>query len=390
MPAKPHGGVLVDRIATGAARDEALARAATLPRLQLSEWSASDLDLIGCGAFSPLTGFMGESAYRSVVDSLRLPGGEIWSLPVIIGTDRAAAASMPPGTDVALIAPDGGIQGIMTVAEQYSPPDREADAVKLFRTADPAHPGVRQFLAAGDVLLGGPVTVLNRLPAEFPHLQLDPAETRRLFAAHGWQTVVGFQTRNPIHRAHEYLQKCALEMCDGLFIHPLVGQTKADDVPAAVRVASYEALLEEYYPPDRVVFAVYPAAMRYAGPREAVLHAIVRKNYGCTHFIVGRDHAGVGNYYGTYDAQRLLQSLDPGELGITPLCFEHAFYCRICGGMTTAKTCPHDGDARVTLSGTRVRELLRAGEVPPPEYSRPEVAAILAAAMHEPSALQNR
>ncbi|MGE5672632.1 MAG: sulfate adenylyltransferase [Mycobacterium leprae] len=375
-PVSPHGGSLINRQLTGAERLEALERALALPRVPLHPATVSDLEMIATGALSPLTGFMDRGAYQTVVREMRLPDGVVWALPVALPVSRSIAEELTPETEIALTGPDGELIALMQVTDRYEY-DKEAEARAVFRTTDPAHPGVRRLLQQGEVYLGGPVWLLNRPAPAFPAYNLDPAQTRRIIAERGWRTVVGFQTRNPVHRAHEYIQKCALEICDGLLLHPLVGETKADDVPAPVRMAAYRAILDRYYPADRTLLAVFPAAMRYAGPREAIWHAICRKNYGCTHFIVGRDHAGVGNYYGTYDAQRIFDEFTPTELGITPLCFEHTFYCKACGNMASAKTCPHDPSEHVTLSGTKVRQMLAEGIVPPPEFTRPEVARIL-------------
>ncbi len=373
----PHGGTLINRVLEGKERHEALERAATLPRMSLSNVAISDLEMIAVGAFSPLTGFMGQEDYRRVVQEMRLRNGLPWAIPVTLPASQEDAASLREGQDVALYEPSGHLLGILHLAEIY-PYDKQTEAQHVYRTTDEAHPGVARLYAQGDLLLAGDIELLNR-PSQiaFPAYRYDPADTRRIFAERGWRRVVGFQTRNPIHRAHEYLQKVALEMADGLLLHPLIGETKAGDIPAEVRMRSYERIIADYYPADRVLLAVFPAAMRYAGPREAIFHAIARKNYGCTHFIVGRDHAGVGNYYGSYDAQLIFDEFAPEELGITPLFFENAFYCRRCGGMVTAKTCPHDKSFHVSLSGTQVRAMLERGELPPEEFTRPEVAEVL-------------
>ena len=373
---RPHGGVLVNRIAAPGAR-----AAAELPAVRLNAVQHSDLLCIATGVFSPLTGFVGRADYESIVERMRLANGVVWSIPVTLSVSKDTAASLKSAPSIALEDPSGRIVATMEATERFGY-DKRAEASQVYRTTDEAHPGVARVYAQGDVLLGGPVTLLERPSDEpFAAFRRDPADTRRIFAERGWRRIVGFQTRNPVHRAHEYIQKAALEICDGLLLNPLVGETKSDDISAGTRMESYRVLIENYYPKDRVLLSVYPAAMRYAGPREAIFHAIARKNYGCTHFIVGRDHAGVGNYYGTYDAQKIFDEFDPARLGITPLFFDHTFFCKTCDAMASAKTCPHDRSQHVALSGTRVREMLAAGEVPPPQFSRPEVARVLIEAM---------
>jgi sulfate adenylyltransferase len=362
---RPHGGVLVPR--AGERPDDI----DELEAVTLTSRELSDLDMLASGALSPLTGFMGKEDYEGVVESMRLANGLPWALPVCL-----AVAEAPQGDRVALADETGRRLAVLEVEEVYGY-DKEREAEQCFRTTDGEHPGVARLYAQEGSYLGGPVTVFERAEPGFPTLHKDPAETRELFAERGWRRVVGFQTRNPIHRAHEYLTKCALETVDGLLIHPLVGETKSDDVPAAVRVEAYASLTDGYYPADRVVVSAFPAAMRYAGPREAVWHAICRKNYGCSHFIVGRDHAGVGDYYGTYDAQLIFDEFAPHELDIEPMFFEHTFWCNVCGSMASTKSCPHGPEDRVFLSGTKVREMLGEGDVPPVEFTRPEVAQVL-------------
>ena len=361
----PHGGRLVDR--TGERPDDL----GSLEQVRLGSRELSDLDLLASGALSPLEGFMGRADYERVLGEMHLVSGLPWALPVCL-----SVAAAPGGERVALTDEAGNAVAVLDVEEVYGY-DKEREAELCFRTTEDAHPGVERVYGQKPLYLAGRVTVFERPVPAFPELALDPADTRRTFAERGWKRVVGFQTRNPIHRAHEYLTKVALETVDGLLIHPLVGDTKSDDVPAETRVECYRVLVDGYYPHDRVLVAAFPAAMRYAGPREAIWHAICRKNYGCSHFIVGRDHAGVGSYYGSYDAQLIFDDFEPHELDIEPMFFEHTFWCNTCGAMASAKTCPHPSEDHVFLSGTKVREMLGAGEIPPVEFSRPEVAHVL-------------
>lgn len=366
---EPHGGVLINRTMNpGDIPDGA-------PVLTLNEREKNDLEMIASGAMSPLEGFMTREDYGSVVDDMRLPGGQVWTLPVVFAAKDGDPA-VKPG-DTVNLAWEGRIIGTMEVADVFTA-DLMHEAEETLLTTDDAHPGVAYLKSLSGTYIGGRTMALDTRDEEpFREHRLTPVETRALFREKGWKSIVAFQTRNPIHRAHEYLQKVSLELVDGLLVHPLVGATKSDDISAEVRMRCYETILEKYYPADRTALSVFPAAMRYAGPREAVFHAILRKNYGCTHFIVGRDHAGVGDYYGTYDAQEIFDRFSPEEIGIVPMKFEHAFFCNACDGMATARTCPHTADDRVFLSGKKVRVMLQNGELPPPEFTRPEIARLL-------------
>jgi len=372
----PHGGELVINTASEQERVELQELAQSLPQVRVGSRQLADLEMLAIGAYSPLDGFMSRVDYLSVVNDMHLGTCLPWSIPITLSISSEQAVTLKEGAQVALVNAQGLLQAIMMIDEKYGY-DRKLEASKVYRTLEEAHPGVKVLYQQGDVLLGGPVRVVALQLQAFSRYRYTPTQSRRIFAERGWKSVVGFQTRNPVHRAHEYIQKCALEAVDGLFLHPLVGDTKEDDIPADVRIRCYEVLLENYYPADRVILGVLPAAMRYAGPREAVFHALMRKNYGCSHFIVGRDHAGVGNYYGTYEAHHIFAEFDPTMLGITPMFFEHTFFCQVCDSMASSKTCPHGNEQHVTLSGTKVRQMLQAGQTPPREYSRPEVAKVL-------------
>jgi sulfate adenylyltransferase len=375
---RPHGGRLVSRYANASERESIVSTIGEVPVLDLNRRETSDAGLIANGALSPLEGFMTQDEYESVLERRRLSLGLPWTIPITLSVKNSSIRGEHLPFRAALRTEDGDTIGVIDVEDIYDV-DQKREAERVLLTSDAAHPGVQYLQGIPSTYAGGEITLIKKVidDERFTNYLLEPKETRVLFREKGWNTVVAFQTRNPIHRAHEYLQKCALEGVDGLLIHPIMGETKKDDIPAEVRMECYLAMVNNYFPKGRAAVSILPAAMRYAGPSEAIFHAIVRKNYGCTHFIVGRDHAGVGNYYGTYDAQHIFRAFEPGELGITPVMFEHAFYCKKCQGMASLKTCAHDKSSQVNLSGTKVRELLRAGESLPAEFTRREIAEIL-------------
>ena len=378
---RPHGGKLSDRLLEPAEAASWRAQASPLPSITLSAKQACDLEMIAIGAFSPLTGFVSKPDFESICRQMRLADGTVWPIPITLAVDQKTKAELTVGGQAALKHRDGTLMAVIDIDDIY-PHDKALEIPNVFATEDAAHPGVKSVQEEGDWLVGGQVDVFTVTPEadpgeQFTEFRLTPSQTRKVFVQRGWKTIAAFQTRNPIHRAHEYLTKCAAEICDGLLIHPLVGDTQPGDIPADVRMDCYQAIIEHYYVPQRTLLAVMPAAMRYAGPREAVLHALIRQNYGVSHFIVGRDHAGTGDYYGTYDAQLIFDQFNKGEILIVPLKFEHAAYSRRAQGMVSAKTFPHIEGDQVFLSGTKVRQMLKEGKRPPPEFTRPEVADIL-------------
>lgn len=375
----PHGGQLKPLILEGEELAEEKERAKALPVIRLTSRETSDLIMMAIGAFSPLDGFMEKEDYEGVVNNMHMVDGTLWPIPITLAVSRDQADSLSISSDVALVDDESNeLMGMMKVVEKYTY-NKLHEAKNVFRTQDEAHPGVAKLMAQKEVLLAGPIKAFNEGP--YPQLYGKfygrPEETRKIFEERGWKTVAAFQTRNPMHRSHEYCTKIALEVSDGILIHPLVGKLKPDDIPAEVRMRCYEVLLENYYPLDRVVLKVYPMEMRYAGPREAILHAIFRQNYGCTHLIVGRDHAGVGDYYGPFDAQKIFDDINEEDLHLKPLKIDWTFWCYKCEGMASMKTCPHGKDDRLLISGTQLRKILAEGQMPPKEFSRPEVIQIL-------------
>jgi sulfate adenylyltransferase len=376
----PHGGQgLKPRLLDEPERSRERTRAAKLPKLTVGSREKGDLVMLGLGGFTPLEGFMTHADWKGVCDGMRTASGLFWPIPITLSTDAATAGSIAEGAEIALMDPDdGSILAVMRVTEKYRI-DKSHECTSVFRTADPAHPGVRMVMAQGDVNLAGPVSVLSDggFAADYGALFMTPAETRAEFARLGWTRVAAFQTRNPMHRSHEYLAKVAIEVCDGVLVHSLLGKLKPGDIPAEVRTRAIGVLLERYFKPGTVVQAGYPLDMRYAGPREALLHAVFRQNYGCAYQIVGRDHAGVGSYYGPFDAQRIFDEIPADALAIRPMKIDWTFWCYRCGGMASARTCPHEDRDRLLVSGTKLRKWLSEGSAVPDEFTRPEVLEVL-------------
>lgn len=375
----PHGGKLNPLLVTDKKRlSECLKKAKTLPKVVLTSKEVSDVIMLATGSFSPLEGFMCKDDYEGVVREMRLTSGLLWPIPVTLAVTEEVAGGIEQGQKVALVEPERDeIMASMVVEEKFDY-DKKAEAVGVFATDDAAHPGVKKIYEQGKIYLGGPVEVYSEgeYPLKYPEYAR-PAQTRAMFEENGWSTVAAFQTRNPLHRSHEYLTKIAMEVCDGVLIHPIVGKLKAGDIPAEVRMKCYKAIIDNYYRKDRVALTVYPMEMRYGGPKEAILHAIIRQNFGCSHMIIGRDHAGVGKYYGPFDAQEIFDKLKPGDLHIQPLKLDWTFWCYKCGGVVSTKTCPHSEENRLMISGTDLRRMLSQGKRPPEEFGRPEVIDIL-------------
>ena len=374
----PHGGELVNRLLSGEKRKFWVKKGEKLPSITVDNYMLSDIEMIACGAMSPLEGFMCRDDYNHVVEHMRLTSGLPWPMPIVLGVSRDQADEFDVGAQIALKDDEGTVIAILHLQEKYLV-NKKREIAKVYQTTDIAHPGVAYVVEKrGDVLLGGDIDIVN-MPKhkKFGEFRLTPFETRHMFEQRGWSKIVGFQTKNPIHRAHEYLLKCALEICDGLLIHPLLCDSDNNSLEDEVKMSCYSTLKKNYYPEDRVILSVFPGNTKYAGPREAVLHTIIRKNFGCTHFIVGRDHAEVGNYYKAYESQNVFKEFGPHELEITPLLFENAVYCKKCEDMVSQKTCPHSAKEHVSLNSSEVDKLLKKGERPPKEFMRPEIADIL-------------
>jgi sulfate adenylyltransferase len=374
----PHGGTLKPLLIQGEELPDKSRLAQSLPRVRINSKESSDVVMLAMGAFSPLNGFMGQQDYLEVVDRMQLCSGVLWPIPITVSVTREQSKKIRIGQDIVLVDEHSNeALAIMTVEEVF-PYDRAKEAREVFGTQEEAHPGVRRIYSQGELYLGGPIRVLSegKYPRLFPEFAR-PIETRTIFAERGWSTVAAFQTRNPMHRSHEYLVKIAIEVSDGVLIHPIVGALKPGDIPAEVRLKCYQALIDRYLPAERIVLKVYPMEMRYGGPREAVLHAIIRQNFGCSHLIIGRDHAGVGKYYGPFDAQKIFDQLEPGSLQIQPLKLDWTFWCHSCGAMASMKSCPHGKEHRLLISGTELRAMLSEDRHPPEQFSRPEVLQIL-------------